>query len=196
MLLLGLALLARPLDVAATLGPFRLRRGERAFIAWSGLKGAVPILLAAFALLDHIDGAGHVYGLVFVVVLLSVLGQGTLVPFVAARCEVPIRERASLPWELSMQLEEQPQAAHEFVVRKGSRAEGLRISDLPLGPTAWLALVVSERFRLASKSAGDTDLLRAGREGDVSRDRPGASARGQFQLHRVADVLLAATCDL
>jgi potassium/hydrogen antiporter len=155
-LLVGLALLARPLTVAATLGPFRLRKGERAFIAWSGLKGAVPILLAAFALLDHIDGAGHVYGLVFVVVLLSVLGQGTFVPFVAAKCGVPIRERASLPWELSMQLEEQPRAAREFAVRKGSRAESLRISDLPLPPTAWLALVV--RDGNATRPAGSLKL--------------------------------------
>jgi potassium/hydrogen antiporter len=155
-LLLGLALLARPLTVATMLAPFRLRTGERMFIAWSGLKGAVPILLAAFALLDHIDGAAHVYGLVFVVVLLSVLGQGTFVPLVAAKCNVPIRERAALPWELSMQLEEQPQAAHEFVVRAGSRADGVRISDLPLGTTAWLAVVV--RNGNATRPAGSLKL--------------------------------------
>ena len=55
-----------------------------------------------------------------------------------------------------MQLEEQPQAAHEFVVRKGSRAAGVRISDLPLGPTAWLALVV--RHGNATRPAGSLKL--------------------------------------
>ena len=44
----------------------RLRRGERLFVMWSGLKGAVPILLAAFALLEHVAGAERIYGIVFV----------------------------------------------------------------------------------------------------------------------------------
>jgi potassium/hydrogen antiporter len=143
-LLLALALLARPLAVAAFLAPFRLRPGERVFIAWSGLKGAVPILLAAFAVLEHVEGASHVYGLVFVVVLLSVVTQGTLVPLVAATLKVPIRQRTSLPWELSMRLEEEPQPTHEFVVQPGSHADKSLVRDLPLGATAWLALVLRE----------------------------------------------------
>jgi potassium/hydrogen antiporter len=80
-----LALAIRPLVVLITLATARLKVGERVFIAWGGLKGAVPILLAAFAVLDDVRGAGSVYGLVFVAVLLSVFGQGTLVPVVARR---------------------------------------------------------------------------------------------------------------
>jgi potassium/hydrogen antiporter len=80
-----LALAIRPLVVLVTLATARLEVGERVFIAWGGLKGAVPILLAAFAVLDDVNGAGSVYGLVFVAVLLSVFGQGTLVPAVARR---------------------------------------------------------------------------------------------------------------
>jgi cell volume regulation protein A len=84
-LTLALVFVIRPLVVAVTLAQARLKRGDRAFIAWSGLKGAVPILLAAFALLGGVDGAESVYGLVFVAVLFSVFGQGTLVPAVARR---------------------------------------------------------------------------------------------------------------
>jgi cell volume regulation protein A len=91
-LMLLLALVARPLVVAATLAPFRFRWSERAFITWCGLKGAVPILLAAFALLSDVDGAEKVFGVVFVVVLLSVVGQGTPVPWVARRLRIPMRE--------------------------------------------------------------------------------------------------------
>jgi cell volume regulation protein A len=80
-----LALAIRPLVVLVTLATARLELGERAFVAWGGLKGAVPILLAAFAVLDDVKGAGSVYGLVFVAVLLSVFGQGSLVPAVARR---------------------------------------------------------------------------------------------------------------
>ena len=82
---LALALLIRPLVVAITLVHADLDNRERVFIAWSGLKGAVPILLAAFAVLQNVDGADTVYGIVFVGVLLSVFGQGSLVPMVARR---------------------------------------------------------------------------------------------------------------
>jgi cell volume regulation protein A len=73
------------------LGTTRLRRGERLFITWSGLKGAVPILLAAFALLRHVDDAERIYGIVFVVVSFSVVFQGVTMPFVAERLKVPMR---------------------------------------------------------------------------------------------------------
>ncbi|HJS69924.1 MAG TPA: cation:proton antiporter [Gaiellaceae bacterium] len=91
LLMLLLALVARPLVVAATLAPFSLRRNELAFIAWSGLKGAVPILLAAFAVLAEVDDARKLFGIVFVVVLVSVVGQGTLVPWVAGALKIPMR---------------------------------------------------------------------------------------------------------
>jgi cell volume regulation protein A len=78
----------RPLVVAVTLARADLTRPDKAFIAWSGLKGAVPILLAAFTLIHHIDDGQRIYGLVFVVVLFSIVVQGTLVPTVARRLRV------------------------------------------------------------------------------------------------------------
>jgi cell volume regulation protein A len=68
-----------------------LRLGEKLFIAWGGLKGAVPILLAAFAILAEVDEARRIYEIVFVVVLFSVVVQGATVPFAASRLGVPMR---------------------------------------------------------------------------------------------------------
>jgi cell volume regulation protein A len=86
-----LGLVVRPLVVLALLAPVRLRWGERLFVMWSGLKGAVPILLAALAVLGEVDESERLYGIVFVVVLCSVVVQGTLVPVAAARLGVPMR---------------------------------------------------------------------------------------------------------
>jgi cell volume regulation protein A len=91
-LALFLALVARPLVVGALLLPVRLRGGERLFVMWSGLKGAVPILLAALALLEDVPHAQRVYEIVFVVVAFSVIAQGSLVPEAARRFGVPMRE--------------------------------------------------------------------------------------------------------
>ena len=85
-----LAFVIRPLVVGALLLPVRLERGERLFVIWSGLKGAVPILLAALALIGGVDDGQEIYGIVFIVVLFSVLVQGTLVPVVAERLGVPM----------------------------------------------------------------------------------------------------------
>ena len=88
---LTLAFLARPLATGPLLLGTRLRPGERLFVMWSGLKGAVPILLAAFALLAGVGGADRIYGIVFVVVAFSVIAQGATIPFVARRLGVPMR---------------------------------------------------------------------------------------------------------
>jgi cell volume regulation protein A len=88
-----LALVVRPLAVAPLLAPARLRWGERLFVMWGGLKGAVPILLAAFALVAGVEGATQIYGVVFVVVALSVIVQGATMPAAARRLGVPMRLR-------------------------------------------------------------------------------------------------------
>ena len=88
---LFLAFLARPIATAPLMAPLRLRRGERLFVMWSGLKGAVPILLAAFALLEGVGGAERIYGIVFVVVAFSVIAQGATIPYVAQRLGIPMR---------------------------------------------------------------------------------------------------------
>jgi cell volume regulation protein A len=80
-----LALLARPVVVGALLAPVDLQVGERLFVIWGGLKGAVPILLAAFAVAANVDDARRIYQTVFVVVLASVLVQGGTIPFAARR---------------------------------------------------------------------------------------------------------------
>jgi len=83
-----LGLVIRPLVVTPLLLPVRLDWGERGFVVWSGLKGAVPILLASLAVVNGTDDAAEIYGIVFVVVLCSVVVQGSLVPSVAARLGV------------------------------------------------------------------------------------------------------------
>jgi potassium/hydrogen antiporter len=86
-----LAFVARPLAVGPLLLPVRLTKGERLFIMWSGLKGAVPILLASFAVLASVDDADRIYGIVFVVVAFSVILQGATIPHAARSLKIPMR---------------------------------------------------------------------------------------------------------
>lgn len=158
-LMLALAAIVRPATVLLTLSWLRISTRELAFIGWSGLKGAVPILLAAFAVLDGIDGAQRIYGLVFVVVLASVVAQGTLVPEVARRLAIPMREGDRLPWELSVRVGEEPTGARELEVMPGSTADGAAIEDLDLGERTWVTVVVRDG---AALQPSDSLHLRAG----------------------------------
>jgi potassium/hydrogen antiporter len=85
------ALVARPIAVGPLLAPTSLRRGEIVFVIWGGLKGAVPILLAAFAVARHVPDAGRLYDIVFVVVLVSVVVQGSSLSWAARRLGVTPR---------------------------------------------------------------------------------------------------------
>jgi cell volume regulation protein A len=140
-----LSFVVRPLVVGCLLLPVRLRWGERLFVMWSGLKGAVPILLAALAVLGGVDEAGRIYSIVFVVVLFSVVVQGSLVPFVAQRLGVPMRT-----------VEHDVAGVRRFVVRDGAFASGRPVGQLPLGERAWVGLVARDGRRVPV--AGATTL--------------------------------------
>jgi cell volume regulation protein A len=132
-LALVLAFVARPLAVFPLLLPARLDWGERIFIAWGGLKGAVPILLGALAVLAGVEGSQDLYGIVFVVVVFSVVVQGTSLPYVARRLRIPFRR---VHYDLAEVL--------EFVVRDDAFANGRRLGELPLGARAWVGVLIRD----------------------------------------------------
>jgi potassium/hydrogen antiporter len=159
-----MAVLVRPLVVGLALARSALSGREKAFIAWSGLKGAVPILLAAFAVLGDVPDSQRIYNLVFVVVLGSVVIQGGLVPTVAARLQIPMQLQPDLPWELSVKLAEPPGDRVEIAVEAGSSTDGGLLANLPLGEHAWVTLVVRDAHAVPPRPdlvlhAGDVIFL-------------------------------------
>jgi potassium/hydrogen antiporter len=128
-----LAFVARPLATLPLLVPARLSWGERVFIAWGGLKGAVPILLGALALLAGVDDASSLYGVIFIVVLFSVIVQGASLPAVGRRLRIHFRR-----------IDHDLAEVREFVVGDRSLAKGTRIADLPLGERAWLGVLIRD----------------------------------------------------
>jgi cell volume regulation protein A len=129
-LALAVALLARPLGVLPLLLPVDLERRERLFIVWGGLKGAVPILLGALAVLAGVGGASRLYAIVFVVVLFSVLVQGTSVPLVARK--------------LGIAFQRIDHETLELVVTRGALASGRPVGSLSLGERAWIGELVRD----------------------------------------------------
>ena len=153
----ALALVVRPLAVGLCLLPTRLTRAERGFVLFAGLKGAVPILLGTFLLDARVTDAERLYGVVVVVVVFSVVVQGSLVPAVVTRLGLPVRFVEPEPWTLGVRLRDEPAAAHRFRVVAGSRADGRRVQDLlDLPEDVWVSFCLREQQLVAV--TGETRL--------------------------------------
>ncbi len=92
-----LMLVARPAAVALCLLPLRFGAREIGFVSWVGLRGAVPIVLALFPVIAGVDDERALFDVAFVVVLASLVLQGTTIPWAARRSGVALPDAADEP---------------------------------------------------------------------------------------------------
>ena len=85
-----LMFIARPISVWLCLAPLHFKRNEITFISWVGLRGAVPIVLAVFPVMAGVQGAQTFFNVAFVVVLTSLLLQGSTIALAARRTGVDL----------------------------------------------------------------------------------------------------------
>jgi cell volume regulation protein A len=145
-LIAGLVLLlaARPISVIVAATPFRVPWREQAFLSWAGLRGAVPIVLALIALIEGAPGARDLVDVVFVLVVVLTLLQGTTLPWAARRLGVA---RPAEPLELQVDaapLDELGADLLQVRVPVGSRLRGVYLRELRLPPGATVSLVVRD----------------------------------------------------
>jgi potassium/hydrogen antiporter len=143
LLALGLIFVARPLAVFISLIPFKYSFREKVFISWVGLRGAVPIVLATYPLVAGLTNANLVFNIVFFVVVVSVLLQGTLLPRIAHKLDLECTEPPPRkpPIEIvSGQLI--PSQLKEIQIPAGSIAVGKAIVELNL-PPGYLIILIS-----------------------------------------------------
>ncbi len=137
-----LMLVARPMAVLLTLVPFRMPVREIAFVSWVGLRGATPIILATFPVVAGVADAETIFNVVFFVVLLSVLAQGTTIPSTARRLGL------AMPWTAANQYTfdaviagDEGYALRELTIPEDAPAVGHSVVSLGLPPGALIALL-------------------------------------------------------
>lgn len=139
---LFLIFVARPVSVALTLLPFRLPVRDQALVAWMGLRGAAPIILATFPRLAGLPQADLIFDIVFFVVLTSVLIQGTALTAVGRWLGVTEERPVPPPAPLEVTRSDCLKGELlELVVPSGSTAVGRQVLELGLPKEALIVLI-------------------------------------------------------
>ncbi|HMA14208.1 MAG: potassium/proton antiporter [Bacteroidota bacterium] len=143
---LVLIFIARPVAVFLCLLPFRsLSREERLFIAWVGLRGAVPLFLAMIPVLGGVENSYTYFNVVFIVVIASLVLQGWTIPWVARRLGLelpPAPEPAS-----RLEFDLLPEADRDFIAYKlaeGSPAATKPFAQISLPPRVRVIAVLRQ----------------------------------------------------
>ena len=158
-LALFLVLLARPAAVWLSLGFSKLDFKQKTMVSWVGLRGAVPIILATYPMSAHLSIAHYLFNLVFFVVVVSVVLQGTLINFFAKRLQMSEKyQRSSMD---DMNIETARDHLIEIKVEEGSIAVGKTIVDLKLPKEALVVLVQRPKGRKKETIVpkGGTELI-------------------------------------
>lgn len=121
-----LVFIARPIAVASGLMAFGFKKNELIFISWVGLRGAVPVTLAIIPVMMKVEQSILLFDITFAVVVLSLLVQGSTLPFFAKRLKVLLPDEAKpksehLIWlndHASIQIFEFEVVKHSFAINQ------------------------------------------------------------------------------
>lgn len=154
-----LMLLARPLSVVTISPWFRVPWREQAFLSWTGLRGAVPIVVATIPFTAGLPGSTRLFDTVFLLVVVFTLIQGPTLPALARALGVT---EAVSPRELQVDtapLEDMHADLLQTSVPENSQLVGVYLSDLRLPKGATVTLVVRDGSPLTPV---DRTVLRPG----------------------------------
>lgn len=155
---LFLTFAARPFAVFFLMHFFSASRNKKLLLSFSGLRGAASIVFAILAV-ETVGRGDYIYHLVFFIVLLSILFQGSLLPKVSERLDM-IDAEGDVMKTFTDYTEEKEVQFIEFHVPKGHNWAGEKIKDIRMPPETMVILL--ERSGEKELPSGDTEIL----EGD------------------------------
>jgi potassium/hydrogen antiporter len=126
-----LLLVGRPLSVVLAMVPFRLSWKEMTFLSWAGLRGALPIVLATFPATAGVAAGETIFNLVFFVVVVSALLQGTTIAPLAKRLDLVVDRPAWQSIAEAVELEDVDVDLIEIEVTDDLALVGTRLSENP-----------------------------------------------------------------
>jgi potassium/hydrogen antiporter len=138
-----LMFVARPVATLASTFWARFSVREATLLGWAGLRGAIPIVLATFPVIDDVPNADEFFNIVFFVVLTSTLFQGVTFEPLAKRLRLTTDEPAvSRPLVEVGTIRRLGAEVVEFPVRDGDAVVGGLVRELGLPRDALVNVIV------------------------------------------------------
>lgn len=133
MIALFLIFIARPFVVFLCLIKSRFKLREKVFISWAGLKGATPIVFASFAATHIGEKANIIFDIVFFVVLISALLQGSTLRILGAKFKLLVENTEDEGFPINFELLGKTKKGHcEIKINPNCPAIGKKIVELNL----------------------------------------------------------------
>ena len=144
-LALVLVFVARPIATFVSTAFDRFETRDRIVLGWAGLRGAVPVVLATYPVIDGVKDAGTFFNIVFFAVVISTLVQGLSIDPLSRWLGVTTNEPA-LPRPLTETGTIRRLGAEivEFPVGPGHAVVGCRVRELGLPRDALLSVIVRD----------------------------------------------------
>ena len=154
-----LMFVARPLATLLATAGAHMNLRESALVGWAGLRGAVPIVLATFPVIEGIDQAGSFFNIVFFVVLTSTLVQGATDRTARALAGADHRRARALHarctrWARSGRLGAE---VLEFPVGESDALVGLMVNQLELPREALVSVIVRDDEALLPRGSTEVE---------------------------------------
>ncbi len=99
-----LMFIARPIAVFICTNFSQFNFREKLFVSWTGLRGAVPIILATYPLTEGHPQAKYMFNVIFFVVLTSVMIQGKTLAKAAKLLGLDAEVREAKTWTLAFDI--------------------------------------------------------------------------------------------
>lgn len=136
-----LTFVARPLSIVISTIGQKYRTEEKLFLAWAGLRGAVPIILATIPLAAGVKGSRDLFDIVFIFVIIYTLIQAPTLGWLARRTNVLTDAVRDVEVEAAP-LEKISADLLQIHVPRGSKLAGVEIGELRLPEGVSISLVV------------------------------------------------------
>ncbi|OCA81329.1 potassium/proton antiporter [Pseudobacillus wudalianchiensis] len=141
-----LMVVARPVGVFVSLLFSKINVKEKLFISWAGLKGAVPIILGTYPLVEELEHGQLMFNVVFFVVLLSTVIQGTTISKAAELLRVAgAGKRSQSPHSLELiSIGKTNSEMVEVRILEESPAANKPIQEIDLPPKTLITAVIRD----------------------------------------------------
>lgn len=158
-----LTFLARPIAVFLCTSFWQYTFNEKILLCWGGIKGVIPIVLATYPVAAGLDRGGYYFNIVFFVVLISALVQGSTIELAAKKLGLLTGNKYLSPHALELiSLEQSGCELLEYKVGTRSALINKQIMEISLPANALVTAIIRQNDIIAPRGEtiiADQDIL-------------------------------------